>query len=362
MAVFDSSIFSNSANRRINSNNNLFDMLSGAVSDYQDRKIYKEAKLEEQKQEALDPDYVMGLAASKGINSLNDEQKRVFAGQNLKYQSQVVYDPVTKAPVSARRDMYGLLPGVESPTQQSTPTTPSNFDSLMTITGQVPMQAGNSVIDDKKSTADLSGIKMNPVLEQRAKEEELKLRYSDVERKKKSLDPKEYSGEQAKAAAFANRMRESTRVIEETLPENAGKAKTGPAGYLESFLAAIPSAGITDQLGKGIVKMSSNPEEQQYLNAAQNWIRANLRKESGAVIGEQEMKDEYATYFPTPGDSKEVIERKRQARLETEKGMIAQTGGAFSVLFPESGSVSPKSSSNSNPQRKRFNPKTGRLE
>jgi hypothetical protein len=41
-----------------------------------------------------------------------------------------------------------------------------------------------------------------------------------------------------------------------------------------------------------------SPEQQKYKQAADNWIRANLRKESGAVIGADEMAAEYATYFP----------------------------------------------------------------
>jgi hypothetical protein len=66
--------------------------------------------------------------------------------------------------------------------------------------------------------------------------------------------------------------------------------------------------------------------EQEYWVNAQDWVRAKLRKESGAVIGEQEMADEVATYFPMPGDKPPTIERKRQLRKIATAGMAASAG------------------------------------
>lgn len=67
---------------------------------------------------------------------------------------------------------------------------------------------------------------------------------------------------------------------------------------------------------------------QQYASAKQNWIAANLRKESGAAIG----KDEYANadqqYFPQPGEGAAVIEQKRQLRAVAEAAMRRSSGFA----------------------------------
>lgn len=144
---------------------------------------------------------------------------------------------------------------------------------------------------------------------------------------------------QMKPAAFAARMQNSEDIISNVLTKDpeAKFAKTGVAGKTEAVLSAIPSFGLTDKIGAGIVKASSNPEEQKYLNAAQEWIRAKLRKESGAVIGPQEMIDEYATYFPVPGDSIEVIQQKEEMRKFATEAMKKESGGAYESLFNEQG-------------------------
>ena len=77
-------------------------------------------------------------------------------------------------------------------------------------------------------------------------------------------------------------------------------------------------------------------DEHLKLKALQDdWIRAKLRKESGAVIGAEEMEDERATYFPAPGDGPETIAIKKRARDEATKGMVAESGGAYKALFEE---------------------------
>ena len=53
---------------------------------------------------------------------------------------------------------------------------------------------------------------------------------------------------------------------------------------------------------------------QQYKNAADNFIAAVLRKESGAAITEQERKDYWPQYIPVPGDKPEVVTQKNLAR------------------------------------------------
>lgn len=134
-----------------------------------------------------------------------------------------------------------------------------------------------------------------------------------------------FSGEALANAGFASRMVEMNALIED-LPGTAQEAKTGRAGNIESALSVVP---FMDPVGAAIVHRNATPAQQQYLNAAQNWIRANLRKESGAVIGEQEMKDEYATYFPVPGDSKAVIKQKENLRKITTNAMIKSSAGAY---------------------------------
>lgn len=63
---------------------------------------------------------------------------------------------------------------------------------------------------------------------------------------------------------------------------------------------------------------------QQYQAMANEWIRAKLRKESGAAIPPEEMRGEFQTYFFVPGDSPETIRRKRQLRTQAREAMAGE--------------------------------------
>lgn len=70
-------------------------------------------------------------------------------------------------------------------------------------------------------------------------------------------------------------------------------------------------------------------EGQQYQQAAQNWVRANLRKESGAAIGVDEMANEISNYFPKAGDSEETVAQKERNRRLVEQNMVRMAGSAW---------------------------------
>jgi hypothetical protein len=176
---------------------------------------------------------------------------------------------------------------------------------------------------------------------QEAKElmsEQFDIRKSQRDKK----DVSKFSEGKLLASGFAKRMEESEKIIGELQEAHKNKsgaapneARTGLAGQIASVIEPIPSAGLTDALGAGIVRRTATPQQQQYLNAADNWIRANLRKESGASIPPEEMQQEYTTYFPMPGDSKEVIEQKRKSRMVTQEAVRQASGGSYELLNNE---------------------------
>lgn len=100
-------------------------------------------------------------------------------------------------------------------------------------------------------------------------------------------------------------------------------------------LDALTDAGydptnIRDKLTVGgFANMLATSDGQQYNQAAQNWVRANLRKESGAAIGAAEMDQEIANYFPQIGDSKGVIDQKSRNRDVVEDAMKLAAGRAL---------------------------------
>ena len=94
-----------------------------------------------------------------------------------------------------------------------------------------------------------------------------------------------------------------------------------------------PASVSTMMLNQGPNWM--RPADQQRYNTAKDaWIRAHLRKESGAVIGDQEQIDEETTYFPQPGDSAEVIDFKRRLREREEQSFIKSSSGAYTPKPP----------------------------
>lgn len=120
------------------------------------------------------------------------------------------------------------------------------------------------------------------------------------------------------AAGYLGRMRAAEKLI--------GGIKGGESTEKTNIASSIPFVGGYAE------RKAMTPEQQQYKQAADDWIRSKLRKESGAVIGADEMAAEYRTYFPQPGDSKQVIQQKAQARKQAEKQFEISAGRAMSKL------------------------------
>jgi hypothetical protein len=122
---------------------------------------------------------------------------------------------------------------------------------------------------------------------------------------------------QLNAAGFAQRMAASEQIVNK--PEIAAASPgTGTA-----------AAEMIPFVGKGVANVVQSPETQMYSQAARDWIRAKLRKESGAAIGVDEEANEFRTYFPMPGDSQKVIEQKAQARARAIQSMSISAGPAL---------------------------------
>jgi hypothetical protein len=87
---------------------------------------------------------------------------------------------------------------------------------------------------------------------------------------------------------------------------------------------ASEAAGAAGRNARSLVM---TVDQQKYRQAQEDWVRAKLRKESGAAIPVKEMDDEIATYFPLPFDNDPtVIEQKRQSREVATKAMVQAAG------------------------------------
>lgn len=130
--------------------------------------------------------------------------------------------------------------------------------------------------------------------------------------------------DEKKAAGFAVRMRETGQELNKL--EESG---VHSGNFWQS----------TFEKGGALGRSMQDPKFQVYQQQMEDWVRAKLRRESGAVIGRDEMADEFKTYFPQPGDTPEKIAAKRRSRETAQLGM--ETGGGRArIEVPEA--TSPK--------------------
>ena len=130
---------------------------------------------------------------------------------------------------------------------------------------------------------------------------------------KQEKDLGTYTDAQSKAATFANMMDASTGIMSQLT-----QAGFDPSQLIEH---------AADKVAFG--NYFKSPLGRRYRNAQEAWVRAKLRKESGAVIGADEMSDEIVTFFPQPGDDAGTIEQKRILRMVAMNSLIDESQGAY---------------------------------
>lgn len=131
------------------------------------------------------------------------------------------------------------------------------------------------------------------------------------------------SDAQLMSRGFLYRMQQSGNILNKI--EDTGYTPGFGEAYRKG-MSDVPVVGGVAQMIGGHVQNLVSPEAGQYRQAQEDWVRAKLRKESGAVIGPKEMEDEIKTYFPQTGDSKATIQQKREARMRAEQAMAIQGG------------------------------------
>jgi hypothetical protein len=134
------------------------------------------------------------------------------------------------------------------------------------------------------------------------------------------------------AAGFASRMVAANAITSKLASGNVPKTVEAISGVIPLIGKAIPEI-----IPEGIGGLSS--ERRQYLQAANNFIRANLRKESGAAIGVDEWTAEFINYFPQYNDDAQTIKQKEIFRNILTQNMVAAGGKSYkapNMTAPES--------------------------
>lgn len=129
---------------------------------------------------------------------------------------------------------------------------------------------------------------------------------------------------EGKAQGFADRMISAEGILSGRAAET-GIGPVTPGRDAEG--TGVWGRG-TEALGKA-GNFVRSPEYQQFKQARDNFINAQLRRESGAAISVDEYKKADDQYFPVPGDSSAVIEQKRQNRADAVRAMGREGGKTY---------------------------------
>lgn len=196
-------------------------------------------------------------------------------------------------------------------------------------TGKVELAYGDTNKQDTLAGPDGKPIQIPPGLDAAGR----KIFINEIARINADAAGGKKTGEQATAEIFANKMELSNKTL-----DSLANQGTSLAGKIASGLP----------MGNYI----QSPEYQKYKQAASNFITALLRKESGAAIGKEEYDRYEREYMPQPGDGKEVLAQKAEARRVAIESMKKGAGPGYK---------SPESAASSGTVRK-YNPVTGRIE
>ena len=139
--------------------------------------------------------------------------------------------------------------------------------------------------------------------------------YFDKNGKPTEITQKGRTESQGKANTFALRQEGAAKELD-TL-ESEGYDPTDISNTFKN---------IALKYGGAVAKGMVSEQQQRYNQAMLNWGMANLRDETGAVLGAEELEDQLQLYFPQPGQPPSVVAQKKRSREAAEKGMRMKAG------------------------------------
>ena len=135
-------------------------------------------------------------------------------------------------------------------------------------------------------------------------------------------------GERA-SAGYANRMQKAMYTMDELMTKGYRPSRTA----LQFVIMGAPQT-YKGRLEKEAYRKAMSPDDRIFARAVQDFLRAKLRKESGAVIGVEEAAEEVEAFFnvPSPGTGRSpdaVSDKYREARISALESMIGESGPAY---------------------------------
>ena len=126
-----------------------------------------------------------------------------------------------------------------------------------------------------------------------------------------SLTEPKVTLDEKKAQTFADRMTTSGEIIDSMGMSGSGK--------FDRLASGVPLVG----------EYLTSDEFKKVDAAKRDFINAQLRRESGAVIADSEFANAELQYFPQPNDPPEVVEQKRLLRQRVIQGMQRDGGPTY---------------------------------
>lgn len=134
---------------------------------------------------------------------------------------------------------------------------------------------------------------------------------------------------QAKSGTFALRMAGA-----ESANHSLMAGADGEIGTRDDYVPTLEDATLAElPLGNQLI----SDEYRAYIQGQDDWLSANLRKESGAVIGVEELISERKKYFPQPGDDEKTIRQKAASRAAAGAAMRVSSGRAYGEMKADLG-------------------------
>lgn len=103
------------------------------------------------------------------------------------------------------------------------------------------------------------------------------------------------------------------------------------AGAANETISAITADGYNHGAARFWPTRGDN--QRKYEAAADEFINAALRNESGAAISDKERDQAYKMYFPQYGDDPSVVKQKAAARERVIQSMRAESQGAYESMY-----------------------------
>jgi len=188
---------------------------------------------------------------------------------------------------------------------------------------QKAQEAQAAYVQERAKTQDTRAYDQSKTAEQRTAEA------AEHDRREAN---KPMTKEQSDAAVFADRMTNSFRILGQN--EKEGLSTKGRALDSKVFGVGVPGANYAQSEGY-----------QKFRQAKDDFINAQLRRESGAVISDQEYAAADKQYFPQPGDAESVVAQKMKNRQLAVEGMTRAAGKTYTlnptVNQPPAGTTAP---------------------